>query len=104
VYAVIEDGGKQYKVSQGDHLLIEKRDLAEGQAELTFDKVLLLGEGEQARVGTPWLQGAKVVAKVVEAVRTKKVIGIKFARRKGYKKKFGHRQPLLRVQISSILG
>ena len=102
MYAIIEDGGKQYKVSEGDALLIELRDLAEGQSEITFDKVLMLGEGENARVGTPWVDGATVTAKVVEALKTPKVVGVKFRRRKGYMKKFGHRQQMLKVAIEKI--
>lgn len=102
MYAIIEDGGKQYKVSEGDSLLIERRDLDEGQQELTFDKVLMLGEGEDARIGTPWVDGATVTAKIHKELKAPKVIGIKFKRRKGYMKKFGHRQKLLRVAIEKI--
>jgi len=102
VYAIFEDGGKQYKVSEGDALLIERRDLDEGQTEITFDKVLMVGEGEQARVGTPWVAGATVTAKVTQELKTPKVVGIKFKRRKGYMKKFGHRQQVLKVAIEKI--
>jgi len=102
VYAIFEDGGKQYKVSPGDKLLVERRDLAEGQTELAFDKVLMIGEGESARIGTPWVQGATVSAKVIEALKLPKVVGIKFNRRKGFRKKWGHRQPALKVEISAI--
>lgn len=102
MYAIFEDGGKQYKVSEGDALLIERRDLDEGQTEITFDKVLMVGEGEQARVGTPWVAGATVTAKVTQELKTPKVVGIKFKRRKGYMKKFGHRQQVLKVAIEKI--
>ena len=102
VYAIFEDGGKQYKVSQGDNLLIELQDVPEGRDEITFDKVLMVGEGEGAKIGAPWVSGASVTAKVLEALKTDKVIGIKFRRRKGYKKKWGHRQNMLKVQIASI--
>lgn len=102
MYAIFEDGGKQYKVSQGDNLLIELQDLAEGQSEITFDKVLMVGAGANARIGTPWVSGARVEAKVLEALKTDKVTGIKFRRRKGYKKKWGHRQNMLKVQIAAI--
>ncbi len=104
MYAIFEDGGKQYKVNQGDNLLIELKDLAEGQSEVVFDKVLMVGAGESARIGAPWVAGASVTAKVVEQLKTDKVVGIKFRRRKGYKKKFGHRQNVLKVQISAING
>src|SRR5215470_15084135 len=100
MYAIIEDGGKQYKVSQGDNLLVEIRE--EAGSQITFDKVLMVGEGEKARVGTPYLAGASVSATVAEELKTPKVTGIKFRRRKGYKKKFGHRQRMLRVTIDSI--
>jgi large subunit ribosomal protein L21 len=104
VYAILEDGGKQYKVSQGDKLVIELTDLAEGQSELTFDKVLMVGEGASAKVGAPHVAGASVQARVLEELKSPKVTGIKFARRKGYKKKFGHRQRLLKVEIQQIKG
>ena len=102
MYAIIEDGGKQYKVSEGDALLIERRNLDESQTNITFDKVLMLGGGADARVGTPWVDGASVTAKVVEELKTPKVVGIKFKRRKGYMKKFGHRQQMLKVAIEKI--
>ena len=70
MYAIIEDGGKQYKVSEGDALLIERRDLDEGQTELTFDKVLMVGDGAESRIGTPWVNGATVTAKVMQALKT----------------------------------
>ncbi len=102
MYAIFEDGGKQYKVSDGDALLIERRDLPEGQAEVVFDRVLMVGEGAAARIGTPWLAGATVTAKVMDEIKTPKVVGIKKRRRKGYVKKWGHRQKMLRVAISAI--
>jgi large subunit ribosomal protein L21 len=104
VYAIIEDGGKQYKVSSGDKLLIELRALPEGQTDFTFDKVLMLGEGAQARVGQPFITGAAVQAKVLERIKTPKVRGVKFARRKGFVKTWGHRQQMLKVEIGAISG
>jgi large subunit ribosomal protein L21 len=102
MYAVFEDGGKQYKVSQGDKLLIETRDLPDGQSELTFDSVLMVGEGATARIGTPLVAGARVTARLVSELKLPKVIGIKFKRRGGHRKKFGHRQRALHVEISGI--
>jgi large subunit ribosomal protein L21 len=102
VYAIFEDGGKQYKVSAGDKVLIELKELSEGQAEITFDKVLMLGEGADARIGTPWVEGATVTAKVLEQLKTPKVEGVKFRRRKGYNKHWGHRQNMLRIEIAAI--
>lgn len=102
MYAIFEDGGKQYKVSTGDKLLIELKELPEGQTEITFDKVLMVGEGVDACIGTPWVEGATVSAKVVEELKTAKVRGIKFARRKGLYKRWGHRQRMLKVEIGAI--
>ncbi len=102
MYAIFEDGGKQYKVSSGDKLLIELKELPEGQTEVTFDKVLMVGEGADARIGTPWVEGATVTAKVVEQLKTPKVRGVKFRRRTGYVKHWGHRQNMLKVEIAAI--
>ena len=104
MYAIFEDGGKQYKVSEGDKLLLERKDLEEGQSEVTFDKVLMVGEGESAQIGTPWITGASVSAKIVRELKLPKVVGVKFRRRKGYMKKWGHRQKALMVEISAISG
>jgi large subunit ribosomal protein L21 len=102
VYAIFEDGGKQYKVSTGDKLLIELKELPEDQTQVVFDKVLMTGEGAEARIGTPWLEGASVAATVIEETKLPKVTGVKFRRRKGYLKKWGHRQRALLVRIDAI--
>lgn len=102
MYAIFEDGGKQYKVSTGDKLLIELKELPEGQKDITFDKVLMVGEGAGARIGTPWVTGATVSAKVLEALKMPKVSGVKFSRRKGYYKRWGHRQQMMKVEIGAI--
>lgn len=102
MYAIFEDGGKQYKVSQGDALLIERRDGADPGTDVTFDKVLMVGEGEDARIGTPWVDGASVTARVSRELKTPKVRTVKFRRRKGYRLTKGHRQQMLRVEIESI--
>ncbi len=102
MYAIFEDGGKQYKVKAGDALLVERRDLTEGQSELTFDNVLMVGEGQAARVGTPLLSGASVTARILEEIKMPKVVGLKFNRRKGYRRKWGHRQRMLKVLITGI--
>ena len=102
MYAIFEDGGKQYKVTEGDILLVERKDLDKKAAEIKFDKILMVGEGTHARIGTPWVDGATIAAKVLEELKMPKVIGIKFKRRKGYMRKFGHRQRMLKVQISKI--
>jgi large subunit ribosomal protein L21 len=102
VYAIFEDGGKQYKVSTGDNLLVEIRDLTEGQEEITFDQVMMVGEGNSAKIGTPWVAGASVSAKLVKELKMPKVEGIVFKRRKGHRRKWGHRQQMLRVEITGI--
>lgn len=103
MYAIFEDGGRQYKVSEGDTLLVDLREVSDGRTEIVFDKVMLVGEGADARIGTPWVAGASVTATIVnEAQKMPKVTGIKFNRRKGYKKKWGHRQRMMNVVISRI--
>jgi large subunit ribosomal protein L21 len=104
VYAIFEDGGKQYKVTEGDHLLIELRDMPEGQTDLTFDKVMMIGEGEKSKIGVPWVDGAAVSAKLVMQLKMPRVYGMKFGRRKGYRKRWSHRQKMLRVEITAIRG
>lgn len=102
MYAIFEDGGKQYKVSEGDKLLIERRELAESQPEITFDKVLMVGVGEDATIGTPWVEGATVTAKVIEELKMPKVHGVKLRRRKASMTRWGHRQKMLKVEIGKI--
>lgn len=102
MYAVIETGGKQYKVSEGDVIFIEKLDAAEGDA-VKFDKVLAIG-GEKTVIGTPVVEGASVDAKVVANGKGKKVIVFKYKPKKGEKTKQGHRQPFTKVQIEKING
>ena len=102
MYAIVEDGGKQYKVSEGDTLLLERRDLDEGQKQITLDQVLMVGEGADAKIGAPTVAGASVTAAVVDELKTPKITGIKFKRRKGYMRKFGHRQQMLKVHIDKI--
>ena len=102
MYAIFEDGGKQYKVSAGDAVLIERRDLDEEQSEVVFDQVLMVGAGEDVKIGTPWVAGATVTAEVVSELKMPKIDGVKFKRRKGYMKRWGHRQKMLRVEIAAI--
>jgi len=100
-YAIIKTGGKQYKVSQGDNIDVEKLDLEVGDSA-TFESVLLYSDGEDVKVGSPLLDGATVTAEVVDQFRAKKVTAFKFKRRKGFQKKKGHRQHLTRLTIKSI--
>ena len=102
VFAVIETGGKQYKVSEGDVIFVEKLGVEDG-AEYTFDKVLALG-GDTFTVGTPYVEGATVAAKVVKSGRGKKIYVFKYKSKKNEKKKIGHRQDYTKVEITKIVG
>ena len=101
MYAVIETGGKQYKVSEGDTLFVEKLGVEEGEA-VTFDKVLVVADGENVKVGAPTVEGATVEAKVVKNGKAKKIYVFKMKRKKNYRRKKGHRQPFTKVEISKI--
>ena len=101
MYAVIVTGGKQYKVSEGDTLFVEKLDVAEGES-VTFDQVLVTGEGENVTVGAPTVAGATVEAKVVKNGRAKKIYVFKMKRKKNERTKKGHRQPFTKVEIKKI--
>lgn len=101
MYAVIETGGKQYKVSEGDVIFIEKLEVAEGE-NVTFDKVLILADGENVNVGAPTVAGATVTAKVEKQGKAKKIYVFKMKRKKNYRRKKGHRQPFTKVTIEKI--
>ena len=103
MYAVIVTGGKQYKVSEGDTLFIEKLKVEEGSA-VTFDQVLMVGDGEKVTVGTPSVDGATVEAKVLKNGKAKKVYVFKMKRKKNYRRKKGHRQPFTKIEITKING
>ena len=102
-YAIVEHGGKQYRVSPGDELVVERTqaDLKKGD-DLVFDRVMLVSQGEAVRVGQPVVDGASVKSQVVAPVRGDKIIVFKKKRRKGYKKTQGHRQDYYRVRVESI--
>ncbi|WP_027707083.1 50S ribosomal protein L21 [Zooshikella ganghwensis] len=101
MYAVIVSGGKQYKVAEGDTLKLEKLEVATGEA-VEFDKVLLVANGEEIKIGAPQVEGAKVSAEVVAHGRGKKVQIVKFRRRKHHRKQMGHRQWYTQVKITGI--
>ncbi|MGN0183391.1 MAG: 50S ribosomal protein L21 [Candidatus Ornithomonoglobus sp.] len=101
MYAIIETGGKQYKVAEGDVVFVEKLDVEEG-AEITFDKVLLAADGDDVKVGTPVVEGATVTAKVLKNGKAKKVIVFKMKSKKNERKKKGHRQPFTKVEITAV--
>ncbi len=100
MYAIIETGGKQYKVEQGDVVFVEKLGVEEGET-VTFDKVLVVS-GDDVKVGTPYVDGASVEASVVKNGKDKKIIVYKYKSKKGYHKKQGHRQPYTKVEIKAI--
>lgn len=101
MYAIIETGGKQYRVSEGDILFIEKLE-AEADQQVTFDKVFAVGKEGETVIGSPTVAGAKVTAKVVKNGKSKKITVFTYRPKKGSKRKMGHRQPYTKVQIESI--
>lgn len=109
MFAIIETGGKQYKVAKGDSLKVEKLSLAgfdklttSARPEIVFDKVLLIADGDKVQVGAPYLDGATVTAKFEEEGRDKKIVVIKYKAKSRYRVKRGHRQPFTKVKISKI--
>ena len=103
MYAVIVSGGKQHRVVEGETLRLEKLDVATGET-VDFDQVLMIGVGENVKVGTPFVEGGKVSAEVVAHGRGDKIRIIKFRRRKHFRKQQGHRQWFTEVKITGISG
>jgi len=101
MYAVIQTGGKQYRVSKGLKLKVEKLDAAEGDS-VELDKVLMVADGDDVKIGAPYLDGGKVTATVTAQGRGKKVKIIKFKRRKHHLKRQGHRQAFTELEITDI--
>ena len=101
MYAIIETGGKQYKVEQGQIINVEKLDVQQGE-EINFDKVLLIKDGENIITGSPVIEKAKVIGEVIETGKGKKIIVFKYKRRKNYRRKKGHRQWYSKVKIKEI--
>ncbi len=101
MYAVIESGGKQHRVVEGEVLRLEKLDAAAGDS-VSFDRVLLVGEGESVKIGAPYVEGGRVTARVLGQGRTRKVTIIKLRRRKNSRKRQGHRQSFTEVRITGI--
>ncbi|MBW2630629.1 MAG: 50S ribosomal protein L21 [Deltaproteobacteria bacterium] len=102
MYAVIKTGGKQYKVSEGEVLNFEKVEGDKGDT-VSFDEVLLVSKDEDVKVGTPFVEGAKVVGEIISQIRGPKITVFKMKRRKGYSKKTGHRQDLTSLKIKEIV-
>lgn len=103
MYAIIETGGKQYRVQEGDVITVEKLDVNAGD-KVELDKVLVLSDDNGLKVGTPYVEGAKVIAEAVENGKGKKVIIFKYKAKKDYRKKQGHRQPYTMIEIKSLGG
>ena len=101
MHAVIETGGKQYRVAEGDIVFIEKLPVEAGET-VTFDKVLAVIDGENAQFGAPTVAGATVSAEVVKNGKGKKIIVFKYKAKKNYRRKTGHRQPYTQVKIAKI--
>ncbi|MCA1031909.1 50S ribosomal protein L21 [Bacillus timonensis] len=100
MYAIIETGGKQIKVQEGQEIFIEKLDGEQGES-VTFDKVLFVG-GDNVKVGSPTVEGATVTAKIEKQGRAKKITVFKYKPKKNYRRKQGHRQPFTKVVIEKI--
>ena len=103
MYAIVESGGKQYRVSQGDVVRLEKLTAQEGEV-VELDKVLLVSDGNGVKVGNPYVEGARVTVKVQGHGRGKKVIVFKYKPKKNYRRKHGHRQPYTEVVVENIQG
>ena len=102
MYAVIQTGGKQFKVEKGVNLLVEKLP-ADAGVDVVLDQVLMIGDGEKTVIGHPTVEGAQVIATVVRQTRASKIIVFKKRSKKGYKKTQGHRQYLTEIQVKDII-
>lgn len=102
MYAVIETGGKQYRVAPGDVLDVERVEVPEDSSAVRFDRVLMIKGEKESQLGTPLVEGASVTATLVDEVRSPKILVFKFKRRKGYRRLIGHRQDLMRIRIDKI--
>ncbi len=101
-YAVIETGGKQYRVAEGDEIIIEKLNGVKAGDPIEFDKVLLISDNGSAKIGAPYVEGAKVLAQAREIFKGEKIIVYKYKRKTRYRRKRGHRQPYLKALIKEI--
>ena len=101
MYAVIKTGGKQYRVNPGDEVKFEKLEGNVGDS-VTFDKVLLTSDGEDVKIGKPYLGNSKVIGRITRQGKNRKIVVFKYKRRKGYRKKLGHRQYFTFVRIEGI--
>src|SRR3954471_10408860 len=101
MYAIFEDGSHQFRVREGDRIVVDRRE-GEPGSELVFPKVLLLAGPDGPTIGTPTVEGARVVARIVDQFRAKKIVIQKFRRRKNYRRRKGHRQHHTMIQITSV--
>ncbi|MBE6903348.1 MAG: 50S ribosomal protein L21 [Ruminococcaceae bacterium] len=101
MYAILQTGGKQYKVQEGDILFIEKLN-AENDSQVTFDSILAVSDDNGLKIGEPTVAGATVVAKVIKSGKEKKIKIFKYKPKKGYRRRQGHRQPYTKIQIEAI--
>ena len=103
MYAIIKTGGKQYRVAEGDEIYVEKLAANEGD-EVAFDQVLTIGNDDDVKVGKPFIEGAKVTAKVEAQGKAKKILVFKYKAKSNYRRRQGHRQPFTKVVIEKIEG
>lgn len=101
MYAVIQTGGKQYRVTEGTKLRVEKLDVETGTT-VDFDKVLMVSDGNEVTIGKPYVEGGVVTAEVIDQARAKKIDIIKFRRRKHYRRRMGHRQYYTEIRVTGI--
>ena len=103
MYAVIKTGGKQYKISEGDEIIVEKLNVEEGE-KVIFDEVFAIIDGEEVKIGKPKVEGAKVTASVVKNGKGPKIRIFKYKHKTNYRRRMGHRQPFTKVKIEKIEG
>ena len=103
MYAIIKTGGKQYKVSEGDEIIVEKLGVEEGET-VTFDEVFAIVDGEEVKIGQPKVEGAKVTGSVVKNGKGPKIRIFKYRHKTNYRRRMGHRQPFTKVKIEKIEG
>lgn len=104
VYAIISDGAHQYSVEEGQVFDVQRKDLPEDAKTIEFDRILLVGGGDELKLGQPIVEGAKVTATILGEVKADKIVVQKLRRRKGYRLKHGHRQKHLQVRVDKIEG
>lgn len=105
MYAIIEDSGQQFRVSEGDTIDVDLRELPEGQKQIDFDRVLLVSADGGVKVGTPLVEGAKVVAEILDGLAAgPKLIHVEFRRRKHSRRRIGHRQHYVKVRVTKIVA